>query len=108
MAKLFAGERVWTSRLLGPLERGIYRLCRVDPPQEQHWTTYTAAMLVFSVAGMLTLYALERLQGVLPLNPQGFSGLPPALAWNTAASFTTNTAASRAARPRRSVTSGSI
>ncbi|MEP7010651.1 MAG: potassium-transporting ATPase subunit KdpA [Acidobacteriota bacterium] len=91
MVKLFAGEKVWTSRFLGPLERAIYRLCRIDPEQEQHWTTYTAAMIVWSAAGMLLLYALERLQGVLPLNPQGFHGVPPALAWNTAASFTTNT-----------------
>ncbi len=91
MAKLFSGERVWTTRLLGPVERAIYRLCRVDPQQEQHWTAYTAAMLIFSAVGMLALYAFERLQGVLPLNPQGFPGVPPALAWNTAASFTTNT-----------------
>jgi K+-transporting ATPase ATPase A chain len=91
MSKLFAGERVWTSPLLGPLERAIYRLCRVDPQEEQHWTAYTAAMIVFSVVAMLALYAIERLQGFLPLNPQGFPGVPPALAWNTAASFTTNT-----------------
>ena len=91
MAKLFAGDRVWTSRLMGPLERGIYRICRVDPEKEQHWTAYTASMLVFSAVGMLVLYAFERFQGVLPLNPQGFPGVPPALAWNTAASFTTNT-----------------
>ena len=91
MAKLFAGERVWTTRLLGPIERGVYRLCRVDPEKEQHWTTYTAAMLVFSAVSLLVLYAIERLQAFLPLNPQGFAGVPPALAWNTAASFTTNT-----------------
>ncbi|HEV7672486.1 MAG TPA: potassium-transporting ATPase subunit KdpA [Thermoanaerobaculia bacterium] len=91
MARLFAGERVWTSPLLGPLERAIYRICRVDPKQEQHWTAYTAAMLIFSVVAMLVLYAFERFQGFLPWNPQGFPGVPPALAWNTAASFTTNT-----------------
>src|SRR6185295_7514964 len=91
MAKLFAGERVWTTRLLGPVERGIYRLCRVDPEKEQHWTTYTAAMLVFSAVSMLLLYAIERLQAFLPWNPQGFTGVSPALAFNTAASFTTNT-----------------
>jgi len=91
MAKLFAGERVWTSSVFGPLERAIYRLCRVDAEEEQHWTTYTAAMLVFSLVGMLALYAFERLQGFLPLNPQHLPGVPPALAWNTAASFTTNT-----------------
>ena len=91
MARLFAGEKVWTTRLLGPVERAIYRLCGIDPTVEQRWTAYTASMLVFSAAGMLLLYALERLQGVLPLNPQGLAGVPPALAWNTAASFTTNT-----------------
>lgn len=91
MAKLFAGERVWTSSLFGPLERAIYRLCRVDPEQEQPWTAYTGAMLVFSFVGMLALYGFERLQGFLPWNPQNFPGVPPALAWNTAASFTTNT-----------------
>ncbi len=91
MAKLFAGERVWTTRMLGPLERFIYRLGGIDPASEQRWTAYTSAMLVFSAVSMLMLYVLERLQGVLPWNPQGLPGVPPALAWNTAASFTTNT-----------------
>ncbi|HEV7516451.1 MAG TPA: potassium-transporting ATPase subunit KdpA, partial [Thermoanaerobaculia bacterium] len=77
--------------VLRPLERAIYRLCRVDPQEEQPWTVYTIAMLAFSLVSMLALYALERLQGYLPANPQKFGGVAPDLAWNTAASFTTNT-----------------
>ncbi len=91
MARLFAGERTFLSPVLGPVERGIYRLCRIDPAEEQHWTAYTAAMLAFSLLGLLALYGLQRLQGVLPWNPQGFAAVPPDLAWNTAVSFTTNT-----------------
>ncbi|HVT15091.1 MAG TPA: potassium-transporting ATPase subunit KdpA [Thermoanaerobaculia bacterium] len=91
MARVFAGERTFAAAVLGPLERLIYRLCRIDPKEEQHWTAYTAAMLVWSAAGMLLLYGFERLQAHLPLNPQRFGGVAPDLAWNTAASFTTNT-----------------
>jgi K+-transporting ATPase ATPase A chain len=90
MTRIFAGERTWLTPVLAPLERLIYRLCRVDG-EEQHWTAYGAAMLLFSGAGMLVLYAFERLQAFLPANPQHFAGVEPALAWNTAASFTTNT-----------------
>ncbi|MDP9121328.1 MAG: potassium-transporting ATPase subunit KdpA [Acidobacteriota bacterium] len=91
MARVFAGERTFLSTVLVPVERLLYRLCRVDPDEEQPWTAYTAAMLTFSAAGMLLLYAFLRLQGVLPWNPQGFPGVAPDLAWNVAASFTTNT-----------------
>jgi K+-transporting ATPase ATPase A chain len=91
MARVFAGERTFAAAVLGPLERLIYRLCRIDPKEEQHWTAYTASMLVFSAAGMLLLYGFERLQAHLPWNPQRFAGVAPDLAWNTAASFTTNT-----------------
>jgi len=91
MARLFAGERTFLHPILRPVERLIYRLCRIDESEEQPWTAYTAAVLVFSFAGMLLLYALQRLQGILPWNPQHFPGVAPALAWNTAASFTTNT-----------------
>ena len=91
MAKVFSGEKTFMSRVLGPIERLIYRLCRVDASKEQHWTTYTAAMLMFSVASLLLLYALQRLQYYLPLNPQQFPGVIPHMAFNTAASFTTNT-----------------
>jgi K+-transporting ATPase ATPase A chain len=90
MTRLFSGERTFLDPVVGPLERLIYRLCRIDG-EEQHWTEYGAAMLLWSAAGMLLLYAIERLQGVLPANPQGFAGVAPDLAFNTAASFTTNT-----------------
>jgi K+-transporting ATPase ATPase A chain len=91
MTKVFSGERTFLVRAFGPLERLIYRICRIDEDEEQHWTTYTAAMLMFSVVGLLVLYGLQRLQYYLPLNPQGFSGVAPDLAFNTASSFTTNT-----------------
>jgi len=91
MARLFSGEPTLIGRILGPIERFIYRLCRVDERQEQHWTAYTAAMLMFNLAGLLALYAFERLQYYLPHNPQGFAGVAPDLAFNTAVSFTTNT-----------------
>lgn len=91
MTKVFSGERIFLGRIFGPLERLIYRICRIDEHEEQHWTTYTAAMLMFSLAGLLVLYGLQRLQYYLPLNPQGFPGVVPDLAFNTASSFTTNT-----------------
>lgn len=91
MANVFQGKQMWISKILGPLERLIYQICQVDEREEQHWTVYTAAMLVFSLAGMLLLYALERLQYHLPLNPQKLPGVAADLAFNTAASFTTNT-----------------
>src|SRR4029079_16725278 len=74
-----------------PLERLIYRICRVNEHEEQHWTAYTAAMLIFNLVGLVVLYGFERLQYYLPHNPQGFSGVAPDLAFNTAVSFTTNT-----------------
>jgi len=73
------------------LERAIHRLAGVNPAAEQHWTTYTAAMLLFNVAGLVLLYGLQRLQHVLPLNPQALPTVAPDLAWNTAVSFATNT-----------------
>jgi K+-transporting ATPase ATPase A chain len=91
MTRVFAGERTWLSPVVRPLERLIYRVCRVNDGEEQHWTAYGAAMLAFSGVSMLVLYALERLQALLPANPQHFAGVEPALAFNTAASFTTNT-----------------
>jgi potassium-transporting ATPase potassium-binding subunit len=91
MTRLFAGERTFLHPILRPVERLIYRICKIDEGEEQRWTAYTAAVLIWSFAGMLLLYALERLQGILPWNPQRFAGVAPALAWNTAASFTTNT-----------------
>jgi potassium-transporting ATPase potassium-binding subunit len=91
MAKVFSGEQTIADRIFGPLERLIYRICRVEASHEQHWTAYTAAMLMFNMAGLLLLYALQRLQYYLPLNPQEFTGVIPHLAFNTAVSFTTNT-----------------
>jgi K+-transporting ATPase ATPase A chain len=76
---------------LKPVERLIYRLSGLDPAQEQDWLRYAISVLIFSVVSMLFTYLVLRLQGVLPLNPQGLAGLPPDLAFNTAASFTTNT-----------------
>jgi K+-transporting ATPase ATPase A chain len=91
MTRIFSGERTFLGRVLGPLERLIYRICHVDEQEEQHWTAYTAAMLMFSLVGLLVLYGLQRLQYYLPLNPQRFPGVAPDLAFNTASSFTTNT-----------------
>ncbi|MBN9584913.1 MAG: potassium-transporting ATPase subunit KdpA [Afipia sp. 62-7] len=91
MANVFEGKRAFLSPLLAPLERAFYRLAGIDPSHEQNWRGYTVAMLVFNAAGFLFLYALMRLQDVLPLNPQGFSAVPPDLAFNTATSFVTNT-----------------
>ncbi len=91
MSKVFSGEPTLLSKLLGPVERLIYRICRVDEKSEQHWTVYTAAMLMFNLAGLILLYGLQRLQYYLPLNPQEFAGVNPDLAFNTAVSFTTNT-----------------
>jgi K+-transporting ATPase ATPase A chain len=91
MARVFSGEKTFLDRVLGPIERLIYRVCRVDAGAEQHWTAYTTAMLMFSVASLLLLYALQRLQYYLPLNPQQFSGVNEHMSFNTAASFTSNT-----------------
>ena len=91
MFRVFEGDRQPLPRVFGPLERACYRLCGVDERREQTWQEYTLALLVFSALGVLVTYAIERLQSVLPLNPQGFPAVPADLAFNTAASFTTNT-----------------
>jgi K+-transporting ATPase ATPase A chain len=91
MTKVFTRESMLLDRAFGPVERLIYRICRIDQQEEQHWTAYTVAMLMFSLAGLLVLYGLQRLQYYLPLNPQCFSGVAPDLAFNTASSFTSNT-----------------
>ena len=91
MARVYEGKPVLLTRLLGPLERLIYPVCGVRPEEEMRWTTYTVAVLLFSAASVLLLYALQRLQGLLPLNPQGFGAVAPDLSFNTATSFTTNT-----------------
>jgi K+-transporting ATPase ATPase A chain len=91
MTRVFARERTVLSPVLVPIERGIYWLCGVDEKQEQHWVTYAVAMLFFTMAGFVTLYALQRLQAVLPFNPAGQSEVEQSLAFNTSVSFITNT-----------------
>ena len=91
MAKLFTGERIFLSSLLRPLEILFYRLAGVDENSEQTWFSYTISMLVFSLIGFISLYAILRLQMYLPFNPQGFDNVAPDLAFNTAISFLTNT-----------------
>ena len=91
MARVFSGDRTFLSPVLGPLERGLYRAGGINPEKEQGWLGYTFAMLAFSLAGFIALYAMLRLQAYLPLNPQGFPGMAPDLAFNTAVSFVTNT-----------------
>ena len=84
-------KRTLLSAVGGPLERAFYRLSGVDPRREQSWLVYTMSMLAFSLAGFVSLYALQRLQSVLPLNPRGFDAVPPDLSFNTSLSFITNT-----------------
>jgi K+-transporting ATPase ATPase A chain len=91
MARVFNRERTFLDPLLRPVERLIYWLTRVDERREMRWTEYGVAMLLFSVVSMIALYLLQRLQAYLPLNPQGLANIEPSSAFNTAASFTTNT-----------------
>ena len=91
MHRVFEGERTFLHPVLRPVERAIYWCCGVDEKQEQHWLTYAVALLFFSVAGFVTLYALQRFQDVLPFNPQGQSAVEQSLAFNTSVSFITNT-----------------
>ncbi len=91
MTRVFNGERTFLSVVFGPVERGLYRIAGTSDTEEQHWTTYTATLLFFSIASVALLYFMQRLQGVLPFNPAGMTAVPPELAFNTAVSFTTNT-----------------
>jgi len=91
MARVFTRQRTWLDPVVRPIERLVYKLTGVDETHEMRWTEYSVALLLFSVVSLLVLYAMQRLQGVLPLNPQGFAGVAPDLAFNTAVSFTTNT-----------------
>jgi K+-transporting ATPase ATPase A chain len=90
LARVFQGESHLV-RILAPLERALYRLAGVDPREEMTWRRYAASVLVFNLAGLLAVYALERLQGILPLNPAHLPAIAPLVAWNTAVSFATNT-----------------
>ncbi len=91
MARVFDGPSTPLDRVLGPLERLIYRICGVDPAQGMTWRTYAIAMVLFNFAGLLAVYALQRLQGILPLNPQGMGAVTPDSSFSTAVSFATNT-----------------
>jgi potassium-transporting ATPase potassium-binding subunit len=91
MARVFAGERTFLTPVFGPIEKAIYRLCRIDPDAEMAWYTYLFAVLAFSFVGFFYLYILLRTQQWLPLNPQHFGPMSPDLAFNTAISFMTNT-----------------
>ena len=91
MAKVYEGERCGLDRIVGPIERLIYRLLGVRPDDEMSWKGYAGAAILFKLAFLFLLYAILRFQGVLPLNPQNFAGVSPDLAFNTAVSFITNT-----------------
>src|SRR6266704_1942743 len=91
MTRVFNGERTFLSPILRPVEAGIYWIGGVDERREQHWLTYTVAMLLFHVGGFLIIYGLMRLQAVLPFNPAGQSAAAEDLSFNTAISFITNT-----------------
>ena len=91
MARVYEGKPFLLDRLLGPAERAVYRLSGVRPADEMDWKSYAVAMLLFNAAGFLFLYGLQRLQGLLPLNPVNLGAVAPDLAFNTAVSFVTNT-----------------
>src|ERR1700721_2072600 len=91
MARVFERERTFADRFFRPIERLIYRVSGIDETHEMRWTEYAIVMLLFSLVTMLVTYAIERLQQLLPLNPQHLGTVAPDLAFNTAASFTANT-----------------
>jgi K+-transporting ATPase ATPase A chain len=91
MARVYEGKPCGLDKVLGRVERLIYRICGIDPTREMSWKTYTLSMLALNLAGLLAVYGLQRMQNLLPLNPQNFPAVPPDLAFNTAASFATNT-----------------
>ncbi len=91
MARVFGDEKTFLDPVLRPIERLIYKVCGIHPATEMTWWEYAISMLLFSMVGMLVLYAMERLQQILPFNPQSMAAVPADLSFNTAASFTTNT-----------------
>lgn len=91
MSRVWNGESTWLDPVLRPVERGFYTACGVDPNRSQGWLSYAGAFLAFNAVGFVLLYAILRLQGILPVNPQGFAGVSPHLAFNTAVSFVSNT-----------------
>jgi potassium-transporting ATPase potassium-binding subunit len=91
MTRVFNGERTFLSPVLAPIERGLYRVAGIDARQEQTWLGYAGGMIVFNLLGFVLLYAILRLQAVLPYNPAEQSAVAPDLAFNTSTSFVTNT-----------------
>ncbi len=91
MARVYQGERTFLSPVVRPVERIVYRIVGLRADEEMGWKTYALALLFFTLVGILTLYGLERLQSVLPLNPQHLGAVKPGLAFNTSISFNTNT-----------------
>ena len=91
MARIYEGNLPSFMRWLSPLENFFYRMCGVNPSQEMRWTSYALGVLWFSLLGVMTVYALQRLQGILPLNPQGLGAVSPDSSFNTAISFVSNT-----------------
>ena len=91
MARVFGGERVFLTPVLGPVERLFYRLMRTDPEREQDWKGYARTVIVFNLVSFLALYLILRTQGIHPFNPQGFKSAPWDVSFNTASSFVTNT-----------------
>ncbi len=91
MKKVFSGEKTFLDPVLRPLERGIYRVCGVDAQKDQSWVEWTVTMLIVNAASLVILYGMQRLQKLLPFNPNGFGAVSPDSSWNTAVSFTTNT-----------------
>jgi K+-transporting ATPase ATPase A chain len=91
MTKVYQGERTFLDPVLRPIERLIYRLSGVNPEDDMNWKTYAVAVIVFNVLGLIVVYALQRLQGALPLNPQALSAVTSDSSWNTAVSFASNT-----------------
>ena len=91
IARVLEGEKTFLDPVLRPIERLLYRACGIQADQEMSWQQYSVAMLIFSFVSLLLTYIIERAQGLLPWNPQHLAGVAPATAFNTAASFTTNT-----------------
>ncbi|HVW26357.1 MAG TPA: potassium-transporting ATPase subunit KdpA [Polyangiaceae bacterium] len=91
MARVYEGEKIFLQKLFGPVERLFYRAAGTSPEEDMDWKKYALAMLLFNVAGLLFVYLLQRLQAVLPLNPQALPAVSPDSSWNTAVSFATNT-----------------
>ncbi|HEY9165825.1 MAG TPA: potassium-transporting ATPase subunit KdpA [Candidatus Kryptonia bacterium] len=91
MARIFQGEKTFLHPIFGPIEKFIYRLCGIDPEEEMDWKQNAIAMMIFNVLGILIVYGLQRLQQLLPLNPQHFGAVSPDSSFNTAVSFATNT-----------------